>query len=236
MARINLAEAMARPSTVDAAKVDAAKLDATTEADIRRYRIEDGFDPDGPVPARVRTVFPPRGMTAPMTTVHDFTPAAADGTPHPLAQYRGRPLLIVNTASKCGFTAQYAGLEDLWRRHREAGLVVLAFPCNQFGAQEPGDAEEIARFCRLTYEVGFPVLAKVAVNGAGTDPLFVHLARAKPGLFGTQAIKWNFTKFLVGRDGQVVARFAPRVKPASLEGAIVRALARPPGQIVMGEA
>ena len=146
-----------------------------------------------------------------MTTVHDFAPAAPDGTPHPLAQYRGKVLLVVNTASACGFTPHYAGLEALWRRHRDAGLVVLGFPCNQFGAQEPGDAAEIARFCTTTYDVTFP--------------LFAHLKQEKPGLLGTRAIKWNFTKFLVGRDGRVVARFAPRVTPAALEGAVEKALA-----------
>ncbi|MET7245515.1 glutathione peroxidase [Methylobacterium sp. EM32] len=160
-----------------------------------------------------------------MSTVHDFTPAAADGAPHPLAQYRGKVLLVVNTASACGFTPQYAGLEALSRRHRDGGLVVLGFPCNQFGAQEPGDAEEIARFCTLTYDVSFPLLAKVEVNGARAEPLFDHLKEARPGLLGTRAIKWNFTKFLVGRDGRVIARFAPRVKPEALEGAVVRALA-----------
>ena len=107
-----------------------------------------------------------------MTTIHDFTVRAADGSPHPLAQYRGRALLIVNTASRCGFTPQYAGLEDLWRERREDGLTILGFPCNQFGKQEPGDAEEIAKFCSLTYDVTFPVLGKVEVNGPGADPLF----------------------------------------------------------------
>ncbi|QRE75439.1 glutathione peroxidase [Methylobacterium aquaticum] len=160
-----------------------------------------------------------------MTTVHDFAPAAPDGAPHPLAQYRGKVLLVVNTASACGFTPQYEGLEELWRRHREAGLVILGFPCNQFGAQEPGDAAEIARFCTLTYDVTFPLLAKVEVNGTKAEPLFSHLKQEKPGLLGTRAIKWNFTKFLVGRDGRVIERFAPRVKPEALEGAVAAALA-----------
>lgn len=160
-----------------------------------------------------------------MTTVHDFTVRAADGAPHPLAQYRGRVLLVVNTASRCGFTPQYAGLEALWRRHREEGLTVLGFPCNQFGAQEPGEAAEIARFCALNYDVSFPVLAKVAVNGAGAEPLFDHLTRARPGLLGVRAVKWNFSKFLVGRDGRVIARFAPTTKPAALEAGIRAALA-----------
>ncbi|GBU16526.1 MULTISPECIES: glutathione peroxidase [Methylobacterium] len=159
-----------------------------------------------------------------MTATYDFAPPAADGSPHPLAQYRGRVLLLVNTASKCGFTPQYAGLEELWQRHREAGLTVIGFPCNQFGAQEPGGAAETAA-CTLSYGVSFPVLRKVEVNGAGAEPLFVHLKREKRGFLGTEAIKWNFTKFLVGRDGRVLARFSPRTKPAALEGAIREALA-----------
>ena len=128
-----------------------------------------------------------------MTSLFDFAPKAADGTPYPLDQHRGQVVLVVNTASKCGFTPQYEGLEALWRKHREEGLVVLGFPCNQFGAQEPGDAGEIAQFCSLTYDVSFPVLAKVEVNGAGTDPVFAHLKQEKPGLLGTKGIKWNFT-------------------------------------------
>jgi glutathione peroxidase len=123
-----------------------------------------------------------------MTTIHDFTVPAADGSPYPLAQHRGEVLLIVNTASRCGFTPQYAGLETLWRAHRDAGLTVLGFPCNQFGAQEPGDAAEIAKFCSLTYDVSFPVLGKVAVNGPEAEPLFDHLKQARSGLFGTKAI------------------------------------------------
>ncbi|GEP09307.1 glutathione peroxidase [Methylobacterium gnaphalii] len=162
-----------------------------------------------------------------MSGIHDFSPSDAAGLPHPLAQYRGRVLLIVNTASKCGFTPQYEGLEALWRRHREAGLVVLGLPCNQFGAQEPGNAEEIAQFCSLTYDVTFPVLAKVEVNGPAADPLFAQLKRERPGLLGSQSIKWNFTKFLVGRDGRVIARFAPTTKPADLERAVTEALAEP---------
>lgn len=170
--------------------------------------------------------------------VHDFTVRAADGAPHPLAQYRGRVLLVVNTASRCGFTPQYEGLEALWRRHREGGLTVLGFPCNQFGAQEPGDAAEIALFCALTYDVSFPVLAKVAVNGAAAEPLFDHLTRARPGILGgilgMRAIKWNFSKFLVGRDGRVIARFAPTTKPAALEAEIRAALAEAAPDTVSG--
>lgn len=165
-----------------------------------------------------------------MTDLHSLVPRAADGTPYPLAQHRGEVLLVVNTASQCGFTGQYAGLEDLWRRHRAAGLAVLGFPCNQFGAQEPGDAAEIARFCSLTYDVTFPVLAKVAVNGAAADPVFAHLKRERPGLLGLTGIKWNFTKFLVGRDGRVIARYAPKTKPADLDAAIAKALAEPAPQ------
>ena len=160
-----------------------------------------------------------------MTTIHDLTVRAADGAPHPLAQYRGRVLLIVNTASRCGFTPQYEGLEALWRAHDAAGLTVLGFPCNAFGGQEPGDAAEIAAFCTLHYAVSFPVLAKVAVNGADAEPLYGQLTRARPGLLGMRAIKWNFTKFLVGRDGRVIARFAPTTKPGALDSAIRAALA-----------
>ncbi|MGE7153816.1 glutathione peroxidase [Methylorubrum rhodesianum] len=164
-----------------------------------------------------------------MTSLYDHAPRDARGEAHPLSQYRGKVLLVVNTASKCGFTPQYQGLEELWRRHRARGLVVLGLPCNQFGAQEPGDAAAIEQFCSLTYDVTFPVLAKVEVNGPGADPLYVDLKREKPGLFGTKAIKWNFTKFLIGRDGRVIGRFSPSTKPAALEGAIERALAAPGG-------
>ena len=151
-----------------------------------------------------------------MTSLYDHAPRDARGEAHPLSQYRGKVLLVVNTASKCGFTPQYQGLEELWRRHRARGLVVLGLPCNQFGAQEPGDAAAIEQFCSLTYYVTFPVLAKVEVNGPGADPLYVDLKREKPGLFGTKAIKWNFTKFLVDRDGKVVGRYAPTTKPQDL--------------------
>lgn len=180
----------------------------------------------GPGPYDTHHAFPILFASG-MSTVHDFAPQNPDGTPHPLARYRGQVILIVNTASYCGFTPQYAGLEALWRAHRAAGLTVLALPCNQFGAQEPGDADAIARFCSTAYEVTFPVLAKVAVNGPAAEPLFTHLKRERPGLFGSQAIKWNFTKFLVGRDGAVIARFSPRTRPAAIEAAIVAALATP---------
>ena len=155
-----------------------------------------------------------------MTTAYDFTPKALDATPKPLADYRGQVLLIVNVASKCGFTPQYTGLEALQRKYAGRGFQVLGFPCNQFGAQEPGDAAEIASFCSLTYDVSFPMFAKVEVNGAGADPLYAFLKAQKKGLLGTAAIKWNFTKFLVGKDGRVAARYGPNVKPEALEADI----------------
>ena len=151
-----------------------------------------------------------------MSGIGDFTVRAADGTAVAMAAYAGRVLLVVNTASKCGFTPQYEGLEALHRRYAAQGLTVMGFPCNQFGAQEPGDAAEIANFCSLTYDVTFPVMAKVEVNGDGADPLFGWLKREAPGLFGTKAIKWNFTKFLVDRSGKVVGRYAPTTKPEDL--------------------
>lgn len=148
--------------------------------------------------------------------VTDLTVRAADGSDVALSDYAGQVLLIVNTASKCGFTPQYTGLEELHRRFGSRGFEVLAFPCNQFGAQEPGDAAEIANFCSLTYDVTFPVFAKVDVNGDGAAPIFQHLKKAQKGVLGTEAIKWNFTKFLVNRDGEVVERYAPTTKPEDL--------------------
>lgn len=129
----------------------------------------------------------------------------------------GKVLLVVNTASKCGFTPQYEGLEALWRKYRDHGFEVIAFPCNQFGNQEPGGAEEIASFCEVNYGVSFPLMAKVDVNGTGAEPLFEWLKSEAPGIFGSKRIKWNFTKFLIGRDGKVVRRYAPTEKPAALE-------------------
>ena len=137
-----------------------------------------------------------------------------------LRDYEGKGLLIVNTASKCGFTPQYAGLEALWQEYRDRGLVVLGFPCDQFGHQEPGTEAEIADFCQVNYGVSFPMHAKIDVNGAGAHPLFQQLKAAAPGLLGTEGIKWNFTKFLVDRQGNVVQRAAPKDTPASLKGAI----------------
>ncbi len=159
------------------------------------------------------------------TTAYDFDATALDGAPQPLADYRGKVLLIVNVASKCGFTPQYAGLEELWREYGPKGLVVLGFPCDQFGHQEPGNAEEIRNFCSLTYDVSFPMFAKVEVNGANASPLWKWLKDEKSGLLGIDAIKWNFTKFLVGRDGRVIKRYAPTDKPESLARDIEKALA-----------
>lgn len=159
-----------------------------------------------------------------MASLYDLTAPRLDGTPQTLADYRGKVLLIVNVASKCGFTPQYTGLEALYTRHQARGFEILGFPCNQFGEQEPGDSAEIAQFCSLTYGVSFPMFAKVAVNGGDTAPLYKHLKKAAPGLLGTQAIKWNFTKFLVNRQGAGVARFGPQTKPEDIETEIVRLL------------
>ena len=155
-----------------------------------------------------------------MTSIYEFDAETLDGQPAPLADYKGKVVLIVNTASKCGFTKQYEGLETLYKRFRDRGLVILGFPCNQFGQQEPGDAAEIASFCSLTYNVDFPMMRKIDVNGPTTHPLYAYLKKAKKGVLGTQGIKWNFTKFLVDRTGQVTARYAPNVEPKALEGAI----------------
>ena len=158
-------------------------------------------------------------------TAYDFDATALDGSRQPIADYRGKVLLIVNVASKCGFTPQYAGLEQLWRDYADKGLVVLGFPCDQFGHQEPGDAEEIRNFCSLTYDVSFPMFAKIEVNGANAHPLWKWLKDEKGGLLGIDAIKWNFTKFLVGRDGRVIKRYAPTDKPESLARDVEKALA-----------
>jgi glutathione peroxidase len=148
--------------------------------------------------------------------ITDFTVKAADGSDASLDAYRGKVLLIVNTASKCGFTPQYEGLEALHRDYATRGFEVLAFPCNQFGAQEPGDAAEIAAFCSTTYDVTFPVFAKVDVNGKDAEPVFEVLKAEAPGLLGSKGIKWNFTKFLVDREGKVVSRYAPTTRPEDL--------------------
>ncbi len=161
-----------------------------------------------------------------MTSVYDFAPRLPDGTAKPLSDYAGTALLIVNTASKCGFTPQYRGLEALHRDYAGRGFEILGFPCNQFGAQEPGDAAEIANFCSLTYDVTFPMFAKIDVNGADADPLYKYLAGAKPGLLGSKRIKWNFTKFLVDRAGRVVSRHAPTAKPEALRDEIEGLIAK----------
>jgi glutathione peroxidase len=159
-----------------------------------------------------------------MTAITDFHVRAADGSDADLSAYAGQVLLIVNTASKCGFTPQYEGLEALHRRYATREFEVLGFPCNQFGAQEPGDAAEIARFCSLTYDVTFPVFAKIEVNGDGADPLYAELKRQAPGLLGSKAIKWNFTKFLVDRSGKVAGRYAPTTKPEDIAADIEKLL------------
>ena len=159
-----------------------------------------------------------------MSSVYDFKALDLQGKERALADYRGKALLIVNVASRCGFTPQYTGLEALYRKHRERGLVVLGFPCNQFGHQEPGDERAIQSFCSSRYDVSFPMFAKIDVNGKAAHPLYRFLKSEAPGLFGSQAIKWNFTKFLVDRSGRVRARYAPLQAPEKLEQDVVQAL------------
>ncbi len=154
-------------------------------------------------------------MTSPQT-IADFTVKAPGGKDLSLIDKAGKVLLVVNTASKCGFTPQYDGLEALWRKYGERGFEVLAFPCNQFGGQEPGTADEIESFCKVNFGVSFPLMAKIEVNGDGADPLYQWLKAEAPGVLGTKAVKWNFTKFLIGRDGKVVRRYAPTDKPEKL--------------------
>lgn len=152
--------------------------------------------------------------------IYNFEVTRLSGESYPLSEHEGQVLLIVNTASQCGFTPQYKGLESLHREFAERGLTILGFPCNQFGKQEPGSADEIRSFCSTSYDVTFPMHAKLEVNGPGADPLYEHLKVAKPGLLGSKRIKWNFTKFLLDRSGTVVQRFAPLAKPAQIRGAI----------------
>jgi glutathione peroxidase len=156
--------------------------------------------------------------------LYDLSAQSLDGAPVSFGDYRDKVLLIVNTASQCGFTPQYAGLEALQRQYGDRGFSVLGFPCNQFGGQEPGDAAEIRNFCSTTYDVSFPMFAKVEVNGPGAHPIYAWLKAQKRGLLGSPGIKWNFTKFLVGRDGKVAARYGPAVKPQDLQTAIERLL------------
>jgi glutathione peroxidase len=165
-------------------------------------------------------------MTRTSGSVYDFEALSIDGQPVALSSQRGKVLLIVNTASACGFTPQFAGLEKLWRTYRERGLTVVGFPSNEFGGQDPGSNDEIAAFCSTKYDVSFPMMSKVQVNGEQAHPLWTWLTAQKPGFLGTKSIKWNFTKFLVGRDGQVIKRFAPNDSPDSLVKDVEAALAK----------
>jgi glutathione peroxidase len=159
-----------------------------------------------------------------MASIYDFSVEDIHGKARKLTEYKDKVLLVVNVASKCGFTPQYKGLEALYEKLHARGLEVLGFPCNQFGAQEPGSEDEIANFCELNYGVTFPLFAKIDVNGGDTAPLYQHLKKARPGLLGSEAIKWNFTKFLVDRKGNVVERYAPNVEPQAIAGDIEKLL------------
>jgi glutathione peroxidase len=162
----------------------------------------------------------------PKATVYDFSARDIEGREQSLGEYRGKVLLIVNVASECGFTPQYAGLEALQRKYAEQGFAVLGFPCNQFGAQEPEGEDQIRQFCKSRYDVTFPLFAKIDVNGARAHPLYAYLKSAEPGLLGSEAVKWNFTKFLVGTNGRVVKRYAPTTKPETIQGDIEIELAK----------
>lgn len=159
-----------------------------------------------------------------MTSIYDFEVRRLTGEGAPMSEHKGKVLLVVNTASACGFTPQYEGLEELYRKHKDRGFEVLGFPCNQFGHQEPGDEATIATFCKTHFDVTFPMHQKVEVNGDGAHPLFVHLKEEAPGLLGSKSIKWNFTKFLIDRNGKVVKRFAPQTKPAEIEAEVAALL------------
>lgn len=165
-----------------------------------------------------------------MNTLYDIAVTRIDGNQMTLSEYRNKVLLIVNTASQCGFTPQYAGLEALYRKYRDRGFEVLGFPCNQFGSQEPGSDEQVASFCEKNYGVSFPMFSKVEVNGPDAHPLFVMLKQQAPGILGSEGIKWNFTKFLVDRDGKVVVRFGSMTSPEKIEGELVAALSTPSSQ------
>jgi glutathione peroxidase len=160
-------------------------------------------------------------------SVYDYTATSIDGKDVPLSTYRGNALLIVNVASRCGFTPQYKGLEELYRKYKDQGFQILGFPCNQFGSQEPEGEAEIKTFCEMNFGVTFPLLAKFEVNGPQAHPLYKYLVQAKPGIFGTEKIKWNFTKFLIGRQGEPVKRYAPKHPPSALDEDISRVLAQP---------
>ncbi len=159
-----------------------------------------------------------------MSTIYAYEADQISGERKSLADFKGQVVLIVNTASKCGFTPQFAGLEKLYEKYKDQGFTIIGFPCNQFGKQDPGDNSEIQEFCQLNYGVSFPMFAKIEVNGGNTHPLYDHLKSAAPGALGTKKIKWNFTKFLVNRDGEVVERFAPATAPEKLESAIQKLL------------
>ena len=160
-----------------------------------------------------------------MASVYDYSGKTITGQDKPLSDFKGQVLLIVNTASKCGFTPQFKGLETVYEQYKDKGLMVLGFPCNQFASQDPGSNEDISQFCELNYGVTFPMFAKIDVNGDNAHPLFKHLSTAAPGLLGSKAIKWNFTKFLVNRDGKVVSRYAPTTKPEDITKDIEKLLA-----------
>lgn len=160
-----------------------------------------------------------------MSSLYEIEVQSIDGTRQTLAAHAGKVLLIVNVASQCGFTPQYAGLQNLYREHRDGGLVILGFPCNQFGGQEPEDSAGIRQFCSSNYGVSFPMFARIEVNGRNTHPVYQYLKSSAKGIFGSQAIKWNFTKFLVDRDGRVVRRFAPFTRPEAIQKAVVALLA-----------
>ena len=160
-----------------------------------------------------------------MTSVYDFEALQINGKPVPLKQFKGKVMLIVNTASACGFTPQFGGLEELYKTYADKGLVVLGFPCNQFASQDKGSNDEIAEFCQMNYGVSFPMMAKIDVNGSNAHPLYQWMAKEAPGLLGSKSIKWNFTKFLIGKDGTVRKRYAPTDTPASLAQDIESALA-----------
>jgi glutathione peroxidase len=160
-----------------------------------------------------------------VSSLHDFEVKDAQGQPFPLAQLKGNVVLVVNVASKCGFTPQYAGLEELFRQYRDRGFTVLGFPCNQFGGQEPGTENEIVQFCTTNYDVSFPMMSKIEVNGSKANPVYEFLKSSAPGVLGTELIKWNFTKFLISREGKVLGRYAPQTYPMDIAPAIEKALA-----------
>jgi glutathione peroxidase len=192
--------------------------------------LNSGSTPAGAATVRLRTAasvrhIPEPSMPTSPSSIYDFEALSIDGKPAQLATQRGKVMLVVNTASACGFTPQFAGLESLWERYRDRGFVVIGFPSNEFGGQDPGSDGEIASFCQLNYGVSFPMMSKVKVNGAQAHPLWQWLTREAPGVLGSKSVKWNFTKFLIGRDGKVLKRYAPTDKPESIQGDIEAALA-----------